>query len=180
MLLNTLLCLFLLSLNFRWVLCCLYSKTYCPGSCKSFFYVFVTLGGFCYISNTLQSAFWTQETRWNISKQCSERTVLCYFWSIVGKHGIHIAHSFFISKCLCKIFLIRSVDIVTMSSISPTFTLRSSEAMLRILLVFSGINVAIRCRERAVFTVLVGSTFKFSESSTNACFRWSRCAVMLC
>ena len=59
--------------------------------------------------------------RWNSSKQRSESSTRCCFWSTVSKRGINFEQSFLMVKCSCKMVNTLPSDIFKVSAISRNF-----------------------------------------------------------
>ena len=72
----------------------------------------------------------TSFLRWNSSKQHSESSTRCCFWSTVSKRGTNFEHSFLIDKCSCKMVNTLPSDIFISSAISRNFNLRSAKTSL--------------------------------------------------
>ncbi len=76
------------------------------------------------------------------------------FHSNVSKHGAHLAHSFFITKCSCKTLCIRSDEMPIPSAIFLTLIRGSSSTILLIFSIISGVVVSGRrplCGSSLVF-----------------------------
>ena len=71
-----------------------------------------------------------------------------HLWSTVSKRGTHLADSFFIPNCSCKIEITVPCDMPVASISSRTFTRRSVKTISWILSMISGVAASIGHSER--------------------------------
>ena len=82
---------------------------------------------------------WCTFTRFN-----SLFWLFTWFRSIVIHCSTHLAESFLMHKCVCKILTTRSVEMDTISAISRTYTFGSFKIISWILLIISGMMISFR------------------------------------
>ena len=77
------------------------------------------------------------------------------FLSIVSNRSTHLAQSFLVHECVCKILTTRSVEMDTISAISRTFTFGSFKTISWILLIISGVVILFGRNGLGMVSVLV-------------------------
>ena len=102
------------------------------------------------------------------------------FWSIVNNRGTHLAQSFLMHKCVCKILTTRPVEMDTISAISRTFTFGSFKTISRILLIISGVVISFGRPGLGTYGFCAcTTTTKFGKPLLNHSIRRSRVRTIL-
>ena len=112
--------------------------------------------------------------RWNISKHCFEIVTRSRLWSTVSKRGTHLADSFFIPNCSCKIKITVPCDMPVASTHSRTFTRQTNIVDFIDDFWRSSLNWTSRTRCIACECTI---TFKFIHPIVYSRKRWCRCAM---